>query len=311
MTASAFGLLCALVVGVAMTLYLWGVRRRQLESSAGVDSLNAMHWREFAGLVLEMLYRRGYTAIEQHPLGSGDHSDILLRHGSGLCALSCKHGSAYRLGSQAVGEFADSIRMNDANGGIMVTPGSFAAEAYERASSLQVELIDGKTLWPEIAPLLPEALRARLQADAVASARRSIGFSWLLAVAVGVMAGLLWPGNSVEPATAASVAATSTAAVAKTATSTTMARPVGALSPEEIAKRRADVARAIAALPGIEQAHWSTQSTLSLFVSDDRNVWAGICGIISRYDELRATRVQLNPPAGSTTPVRFKQCHSY
>ena len=36
-----------------------------------------------------------------------------------------------------------------------------------------------------------------------------------------------------------------------------------------------------------------------------------ICEVLDRYPELRSSRVQLQPPPGSTTRVRFFQCRAY
>ncbi len=313
MSSLMLGLLCALIVGAAATFYFWVVRRRQDESIEGIHSLSAMRWREFAGLVLEMLFRRGYVAAELHPLGSGDQSDILLKREDGLCVLSCKHGSAYRLGGSAVEELANSVRMNDAAGGIMVTPGSFAPDAYAHARHQRIELIDGKALWPEIEPLLPEPLRKQVQAYAAGRAKRGLSIGWTAALVAGLAVALLLPrsdSDTSQAPAAVTAPAPNAAATAKPVAAAPQAAAAQTESQQE--QRRKDAASAIAALPGVERALWSTQSTLSLDVSNDRpELWTGICGIIDRYEELRATRVQLNPPPGSGLPVRFKQCHAY
>lgn len=314
MSPFVIGLLCALIVGVGATLYFWGVRRRHDESAAGVLTLSAMRWREFAGLVADMLLRRGYSASEQHPLGSSDQSDIVLQRDGVLCVVSCKHGSAYRLGGNAVAELANSVRLNGAGEGIMVTPGTFAPEALQQARQQRIELIDGHKLWPEIAPLVPEPLRKQVEAAAAARAKRSIGFVWLAAVAFGAAATLL-SGRSDEEtlmAPSATTAAPTGPAAAKKTDPASAATPEAAPTEQQAVQRRRDAASAIAALPNVERAVWSTQSTLSLDVSNDRaDLWDSICGIIDRYEELRSTRVQINPPPGSDAPVRFKQCHAY
>ncbi|MCL1633536.1 restriction endonuclease [Luteimonas sp. SX5] len=313
MSPLMLGLFCTLTVGAAATFYFWGVRRRQDESVEGIHSLSAMHWREFAGLVLEMLFRRGYSAAELHPLGSGDQSDILLKREDGVCVLSCKHGSAYRLGGSAVEELANSVRMNDAVGGIMVTPGSFAPEAYALARPQRIELIDGKTLWPEVEPLLPEPLRKRVQAYAAGRAKRGVGIGWTAALVAGLAIALLLPrsdGDTPDAPAAVAAPAPGTTATPKPVAASPQAAAAQTESQQE--QRRKDAASAIAALPGVERALWSTQSTLSLDINSDQpDLWNGICGIIDRYEELRATRVQMNPPPNSGLPVRFKQCHTY
>ncbi|TKR33392.1 restriction endonuclease [Luteimonas gilva] len=315
MTPVVLGLLCALIVAIAAAFYFWVLRRRQDESIEGVRSLNAMRWREFAGVVLEMMLRRGYLAAEAHPLGSGDQSDILLKRDGVLYVLSCKHGSAYRLGAQAVDELANALRMNDAAGGLLVTPGVFAPDAYPHAKPQRIELIDGKAIWPEAAPLMSEAVQSQVRNYAAARAKRGLGLGLAAALVAGIAVALLVPraGDNEAPAVAAETAAPAPSA-AKAESSPSPAAPVSAAIPtaEQSEQRRSDVAGAIAALPGVERAIWSTQSTLALDIGNERpDLWKGVCGILDRYEELRATRVQINPPPGSGAPVRFRQCHTY
>lgn len=316
MTPIMLGLLCALIVAAAAAFYFWVVRRRQDECAEGIRSLNAMRWREFASLVLEMMFRRGYSAADPHPLGSGDQSDILLKRDGALFVLSCKHGSAYRLGSQAVDDLANALRVNGAAGGLLVTPGVFAPDAYPHAKPQRIELIDGKAIWPEAAPLMPDAVQAHVRGYAAARAKRGLGLGLAAALVAGAAVALLIP-RSEEPAPAP-VLSDSTAGVPSTAAKAPGATPAPAASPSEVSsaeqaeQRRSDVAGAIAALPSVERAIWSTQSTLTLDIGGERaDLWKDICGILDRYEELRATRVQINPPPGSGAPVRFRQCHTY
>src|SRR3546814_9174504 len=57
--------------------------------------------------------------------------------------LASKHGAAYVLGSTAIAEFANNIRMRGAQGGLLVTPGQFAPEAAALAAAQRIELLDG------------------------------------------------------------------------------------------------------------------------------------------------------------------------
>lgn len=314
MTPIMLGLLCALIVAAAAAIYFWVLRRRQDESEEGIRSLNAMRWREFAGVVLEMMFRRGYSAVDPHPLGSGDQSDILLKRDDALFVLSCKHGSAYRLGAQAVDELANALRMNSASGGWLVTPGGFAPEAAAHAKPQRIELIDGKAIWPEAAPLMPEAVQSHVRGYAAARAKRGLGLGLVAALVAGTAVALLMPRaeNGAASPIIAENAATAPASVAKTGATPSVDAPAEAPTAEQIERRRADVAGAIAALPSVERAIWSTQSTLVLDVGSERaDSWKDICGILDRYEELRATRVQINPAPGSGAPVRFRQCHTY
>ena len=75
---------------------------------------------------------------------------------------------------------------------------------------------------------------------------------------------------------------------------------------------RADLAEAIAALPRVQGASWTTESTLRVAVDDDDyDPRAELCPLLEADPDLRASRVQLQAPAGSTRPVRFLQCRAY
>ena len=72
------------------------------------------------------------------------------------------------------------------------------------------------------------------------------------------------------------------------------------------------MAETLSSLPGIERALWLTRSTLVVHLVDgtaDR--LTEICAALERYEGLRTSRVQLQPPEGSEARVRFIQCRTY
>ena len=70
-----------------------------------------------------------------------------------------------------------------------------------------------------------------------------------------------------------------------------------------------DVLKALSKTPGITRGVWQTKLTLSIDrVASEKDTWPWICLELERYPALRATRVQLNPPPGSSEPVRWRQC---
>ena len=55
-----------------------------------------------------------------------------------------------------------------------------------------------------------------------------------------------------------------------------------------------------------------TDSTLLVDLrSDADDRLADICGILEEYEALRTSRLQLQPPPGSSDPVRFRQCRVF
>ena len=82
--------------------------------------------------------------------------------------------------------------------------------------------------------------------------------------------------------------------------------------PAQLTQRRETVAQAISTLPHVDRAVWSTQSTLLVYLFDEQSEpKRDICPLLERYVELAASRIQLEPPPGSTRPVRFVQCRAF
>jgi len=76
-------------------------------------------------------------------------------------------------------------------------------------------------------------------------------------------------------------------------------------------QRRRELADAVATLPFVARAAWASQSTLVVFLSSTGGAdpVAGICRLVERYEELRTSRLQLQPVGDG--PVRFRQCRSF
>ncbi|MDB6162954.1 MAG: restriction endonuclease [Xanthomonadaceae bacterium] len=313
-----------LLIGAASSFYLQRVRLPREEAAAGVTALAAMRWRDFMQLVLDALLRRGYERVFDPDTASEDGDYVLEREGQRYL-LSSKRGAAYVVGSTAIAEFASAIRLRAAAGGLLVTPGRFAPEALPLARAQRIELLDGPTLWPELRLLLTAEQRAAISTASQAGFRRNVLLAWSGALVIAaVMLSFVWHGNVPEaaPDSPASVATAvaDTAPAFSHARRTAQARPstphqdssVAPVDPAQLEVRRNQTAAAISELPGIDRAIWQTQSTLLVYLLDDQfDPLREICPELARYDELAATRLQLQPPANSTRSVRFVQCRAY
>lgn len=307
----ALALAVLVLIGVAGTLYFRLVVMRRDETEAGLAALAAMSWREFIHLVLDALGERGYTRVFNREDPSGDNDYTLERDGK-RWLLSCKHGSAFVLSGAQVTELANEIRLANAAGGILATQGKISPEARPAATMQRIELLDGPTLWPELRELMSEEQRTPILAGAAAKARQRTLLSWLLALVAGVAVFTLMPRTA--PAVSSEslpVAATAPASEAASAVAAPIAAPAPADAPA-LDKQREDVADAIATLPMVDRAVWSTQSTLQVFLLDGNgDAFDQICPLVVRYDALASSRIQLTPPPGSDLPTRFRQCRSY
>lgn len=304
--------LSVLIVGVPATLYLQRVRLPSDEAAAGVAALAGMRWRDFIHLVLDALIRRGYERTFE-PDASGDDGDYVLERNGQRFLLSSKHGAAYVLGSTAIAEFANAIRMRNLAGGLLVTPGQFAPEALPLARAQRIELLDGPTLWPELRALLPEEQRDVISAPAQARTRRQVTIAWLVGLALGVLLFVLMHRQDETPEPVDTTpTAVAQPAIEPRATPRVAAAPARPLDEAQLQARRKDVADAISSLPEIDRAIWETQSTLLLHLNEENvDPRRSVCPLLERYDELAAARLQLQPPAGSSKPVRFVQCRAF
>lgn len=299
-------LIIALVIGAGLTSWLWSVRCRQLVAAGGLRALAAMRWREFSRFVIEALQAQGFEASRIEPdAGRGQQADLLLNRDNQVWLLSCKQGVSYRITIDMVDELARAVRGSNASGGILVTLGRVDPEA--RKHNQGIELIDGATLWPLIDPLLPPSLHRDLTAKARTETVRATVLAWAGALVLGLALATLLPDRAEhvpEPAPPA-------AAPAAEPVPSPTAPPVAPPPSEE--QQRVEIERSVSTLPGVEFASWATRSTLlvQLLPGATEPQIDAVCTVLERSEALRASRVQLQPPAGSGNPVRFMQCRAF
>ncbi|MGH8027165.1 MAG: restriction endonuclease [Pseudoxanthomonas sp.] len=334
MPAWLFGSVITLLVGAVITAYLWLIRRRDDETAAGLLALAGMRWRDFSRLILEAMELRGLERIPTAHEDNQEHSASFLLSGQGKqWLLACKHGSAYRIGSAAVDEFASEIRLRGVQGGILVTEGVLDKGGVEKAGRYNIEVIDGPLLWPTVKPMVEGNLQRRISGNAASRARRHIGIAWLGAFTLGLASALAFPGT-LSPASAPAMeapavsaapppAAPGTAASNPAAPGPIAAMPAAAPKPvqkpavsaaateADTEKHRAEISRKLANTPGITRGVWISRSTLAVdrVVAEDA-AWPLVCDQLKAYPDLELTRVQMNPPQGSAEQVRWRQCEA-
>ncbi|MEO6170766.1 MAG: restriction endonuclease [Lysobacter sp.] len=304
-------LLIALVLGTAGSAWLWLVHSRKLVTSYGLKTLAAMRWRESSRFVIEALEAQGFSASRLSPdAARGQNADLLLNRGDQTWLLSFKQGVDYRVDLKMVSQIAAAVRDSNASGGIIATLGTIQSDVRKHPQG--VELIDGATLWPLISPLLPPSLHSDLMVRARRRTVRSTGVVWAAALLLGLVASLLIPDAVIDPTGSMPDGSAATTAPASAAPGEAVEPTAGMNLPvvSSIQEQRRDIVRAVGALPGIERASWATQSTLVALVREDASQTQvdGICKVLAPYDELRYSRVQLQPPPSSKVPVRFLQC---
>jgi restriction system protein len=350
------------VLALAASGWWFGVhRRRMAETSAGVAALANMKWRECAGLVLQALEAKGYREAPASRQPGDGGTEFLLVKGDERVLLSYKHGTAYRLGEANVRDFANAVQLQGATSGMLVTLGSAEGFARDIARRFGIDLVDGRSLWPQVEPFAPAAMVVAIREQAAGLIRRGQRMGLIASVGAGLvvfLVGSLMQGDPVSdlpavppiagapaaaptatpasaPATevaaapsagsdAAAPAATAPAADAATQATDPASRQamaelqeldeIALLSEDERLQRRLSAAATIADLDEANTAIWSTQSTLVIGMVHSEGIDSGLvndaCAVLADYEELRYSRLQLEPPTGDTTgtPVRWRQC---
>lgn len=320
------------VLGLAATAWLRRPPSASAESQAaarGAGQLGTLRWRDFTRLVLQAMHGRGYRTVVEDGMPSDgiptDGGDIVLERKGQRTLLSCKYGSGSIVGAQALLGLGGSATLRGAQRVIVVTPGGFDEEAIRMARQQDIELIDGEDLWPEVRPYVarpahdPTAAPAPVEASPKPTGPKALGIAWGGAAAVAAVAWMIAQGlQPAAPATSAATNAASQATPAQAAMPAAAATPaiedanVVPTDPVALERRRKETANAISTLFGVDRALWSTQSTLVVYLSTDvGDPSSELCPLLERYPELAASRVQLQPPQGSSKSVRFKQCRSY
>ena len=312
------GLAIALLIGGVWIAWVWKARLARLESAEGLRILSAMRWRELSNLVVDALTASGFDRESpEQQAGRGAGGDVVVYRDGRRWVLTCRQGTTHVVTAAAVAEFSRMLRADHAGGGLIVTPGRVEPQARQVAAN--VELVDGGELWALVGPLLPTSVHAEVSTRARARALRATGTALAVATLVGFGLGAALTRLAPADEEAAPVVASNAAAppARHTPPDSAGAAPVAAAPAAPVApmsedEEREAIVREIAALPGVHRALWSTRSTLQVFLVDPTLADdAAICSVMKRYELLRASRLQLQSPAGSDRPVRFMQCSVY
>lgn len=186
-----------LVTAAWLWLLAWPRTQRRL----GLLALADLHWRDFVALVTRALCeRRGLQPLRDDGEQTlSPRADVLLGDGNGNTWLvACKHGLAYRIGAAAINELGAAARLSGARGGILVTEGCLDSAGAAAAAKQDVDVVEGKRLWPLLAPYLPADSRARVGRTARRQALRRTALAALAWAALGVLAAC-WVGAPALP----------------------------------------------------------------------------------------------------------------
>ncbi|TAK39920.1 MAG: hypothetical protein EPO30_01815 [Lysobacteraceae bacterium] len=309
-----------LVLGLAASLYVVRARRPREERAAGLRMLGTLAWPDFIQLVLAVLNGRGY---ERSFGGAGTEGEYLLERGGQKWLLSSRHSRAWKPGTTGIAEFASHLRQQGLEGGILAIPGRFPPSAFSVGKAHRIELLDGPTMWDELAPALGDHQLRQIEQ---AARRRLLGqyaLAWAAAAVVALLAAMALAQNppATDPIVGGAQAPTPEATPAPEVAARAAPTTEGAAAPTmktaapdsliPLEERRTTIAAAVADLPHVVSAHWPTPSTLQVIAKSEAFDPQSICPLLRDDPELGASRLQVQYPAGSERPVRFSQCRAY
>jgi len=132
---------------LGLASFLFSTKRKFLiENEAEIESLKALPWKDFEYLVAEAFQRQGYDVDYNLSSGADGGVDLILQRDGIKTAVQCKRWKTSKVGASVVRELIGAMIDIGADRGIVVTSGSFTADALSLAAANSFELIDGLAL---------------------------------------------------------------------------------------------------------------------------------------------------------------------
>lgn len=126
--------------------------RRMLAANRSIDQRRDLSWQEFEELMEAYYEREGYDVVREGGNGPDGGVDLRLRRGGETVLVQCKQWRTRRVGPKVVRELLGVVSAEQADAGVVVTEGSFTAEAERFARDVPIELVDGDKLQTMINP---------------------------------------------------------------------------------------------------------------------------------------------------------------
>jgi restriction system protein len=124
-------------------------------SDAAIDDtppvVRAMEWRNFELLICGALRQEGYRIDERGGSGPNGEIDLIATKARQRLLIQCKHWKAQQVGVSVIRELTGVVAARQADGGIVVTGGTFTKEARDFARGCRIRLIGGESLQQIIA----------------------------------------------------------------------------------------------------------------------------------------------------------------
>jgi restriction system protein len=115
-------------------------------------AVSAMGWQDFERLVCEAFRREGYRVDERGGSAPDGAIDLIATKAKKRILIQCKHWKSRQVGVAVVREINAVVAARRADGGVVVTGGTFTKEASTFARMAKIRLIDADALEQMIAP---------------------------------------------------------------------------------------------------------------------------------------------------------------
>ncbi len=133
----------------AAASFIKRARSARLFDGAAPDTaaaVSSMGWRDFERLICEAFRREGYRVDERGGSAPDGGIDLIATKAKKRILIQCKHWKTQQVGVAAVRELNGVVAARHADGGIVVTSGTFTKEASGFARMAKIRLIDGDAL---------------------------------------------------------------------------------------------------------------------------------------------------------------------
>src|SRR5271166_6089559 len=108
--------------------------------------VRAIEWRNFELLICEAFRREGYRVEERGGSGPDGGIDLIATMSKKRILIQCKDWKTQQVGVMVIRELNDVVTARRADGGVVVTGGTFTKEARDLAETCRIRLIDGNEL---------------------------------------------------------------------------------------------------------------------------------------------------------------------
>jgi len=110
------------------------------------EVVRAIAWREFESRICESFRGEGYRVEERGRSQPDNEIDLIAAKAKRRVLIQCKHWKTPQVGVALVRELSGVVVARRADGGVLVTGGTFTKEARDLAETSRIRLIDGDAL---------------------------------------------------------------------------------------------------------------------------------------------------------------------